>query len=299
MQLLEAVVNGTSYLLSDGAFLLVGHDGFGMAPVERLEERYAQQHGATDNGFALQPRDIRIIIEAFPDEENSITALRDTLLYVFRPTRKPITLRVTRDDGSVRCIDGHYTGDMSFSSSDEEGLVARAVVTFRCADPTFYDPDMQFVAFLVEAPGSGMTFPTPVTSGAYRFPFAGPASINKVDPLVYDGSWQTYPQVEIIGPATSPIITNDATGAKLDFTGTTIAAGVSYIIDTRPERESVVDSNGVSRDGQLTNDSDLVSFVLLSNDEVEDGLNPIRVQLSGASATTAVYVRYYRRFIGI
>ena len=105
--------------------------------------------------------------------------------------------------------------------------------------------------------------------------------------------------VRITGPITDAVITNNATSEKLDFTGTTIAAGDYYEIDCRYGYKTVVDSTGANQIADLTSDSDLVSFHIAPDPEVGGGINSITITGTSITAATTAFVSGKTRLIGV
>jgi hypothetical protein len=95
------------------------------------------------------------------------------------------------------------------------------------------------------------------------------------------------------------VITNQATGDKLDFTGFTINASDSRTIDCRPGRKTVVDAAGADQIDELSDDSDLQTFSLEADPEASGGDNAVTVTGSGATSDTRITIVYYTRYTGI
>ena len=113
----------------------------------------------------------------------------------------------------------------------------------------------------------------------------------------YGGSWIEYPVMTVLGPISDPVITNHTTGEKLDFTGYTIGAGVTYTIDTRYGAKSVTDSGGTSQIAQLSDDSDLGSFHLSAPPYATGSVNSF--SLVGTAITggvTLLTVQHFNRY---
>jgi hypothetical protein len=107
------------------------------------------------------------------------------------------------------------------------------------------------------------------------------------------GTWDEFPVISLVGPMSSPVITNYATGEQLSFTGATIAAGEAYQIDTRYGRKTVTNTAGSPVLDKLTDDSDLATFHLAP------GANYIQVSAAGTSAASTVSLSYYNRYLGL
>lgn len=294
MATLQAIVGGTTYNLNDDTYALwIGEDGTGNAPSRRITEQGPLQHGDTDVDLRLDPRIFRESFIITPASLSEHYTTRSALLRIFRPSATRMQMRWTLDNGNVRQIDCVVIGGPDFASTEREGFTQRAVVQFRAADPTFYDPTQHAETFGV---GAG--------AGAFSFPLVFPVSfggstVNQTRTITYSGTWREYPIVIISGPITNPIVTNVTTGDVLDFTGITINAGDSYTIDCRYGYKTVKNAAGTNKIADLTDASDLATFSLEAEPDAVGGLNDIKVTGTGANANTQVYVRYYTRYTGI
>lgn len=293
---LELIRGTTVTSLSDGQpFSWLEEDGTGLAPLHWLGERGPNQHGATLTDFRLDPR---LFVLAFlfnpkPGDQAAHHSARDTLTALLRPARRPLALRFQRADGGRRQIDCVVNGGVAFPTKERVGMSQRVVVEFQAADPTFYDPERQFVSVGITVTGSVFGFPQGLPWG-----FGENATIDTTRTIAYPGTWQDHPEIEIVGPLSSPTITNLTTGDTLSLPGVSIPAGVSYVIDCRPGRTSVR-SGDTNKLAELSDDSDLESFHLAADPDAALGLNDIRVTGSAATIQTQIYLRYVHRFIGL
>ena len=295
MTTLTATIGGVTYTLHDvtSSLAWVGEDGWGMAPVRRITDRGPLQHGDSDIDFRLEPRVGMLKLLARGASASGYWDLRSTLLRIFRPSNTAIKLTWGLDNGTQRQIDVYYAGDLSFGSDERLGYNQTAVVQLRASDPTYYDPTVQNAAFTTGGGSGGFVVPVVVPVGV------GASTVNSSQVIAYPGTWMTFPIVTIVGPITNPVVYNDSTGDKLDFTGITIIAGDSYTIDCRSGYKTVTNAAGTNKIADLTDDSDLQTFSLQPDPDVAGGNNTIRVTGSGANASTAINVVYYVRYIGI
>lgn len=292
--MLELIRNGLAYSLDDGTYCwLIGDDGWGMTPLHRLTTRGPQQHGETDEGYLLDPRVGKLILQILGTSRNDLYQKRNTLLNLFSPqVGGGLALRWTTYD--TRQIDVQTVGDMLFGSGEREGFAQKVGIQLRAPDPSFYDPEAVTVDFGTSGGGSGFVVPMPVPHSV------GASSLSETLPVSYTGTWLAYPFIRITGPITNPVITNETTNEKLDFTGTTITAGTYYDIDTRYGYKTVIDSGGTNRIDKLTADSDLVSFHIEHDTVVAPGgYNSISVTGSAITTATKITLTYFRRFVGL
>lgn len=272
---------------------LVGEDGLGMVQLRRLSERGPQQHGVTDRGFRLAPRTISQVYEIIANDNISLQDAREYLLTIFQPRDTALSLRYDLDNGNARQIDCHFAGEMRMPSQDLQGFCQKVAISLVAPDPLWYDPMQVAVTLGASGASQGMAIPLAIP---WRL---GATSINQTRVVTYTGTWRTEPIVQITGPITSPVITNTVNGDKLDFTGTTIAGGTYYTIDTRYGYKTVIDSAGANQISKLTTDSDLATFALHSAPDAPGGVNTISVTGTGISSATEVYFSYYTRYVGI
>ncbi len=140
----QAIVNGTTYSLSDGnPFKLLGISGIGNAPVRRLEERGPFQDGATDIGYRLDARLINLSIQIVAASLSAADTHRDTLSNIFNPRNgQTIYLRCTRDDSAVRQIDCYSVGmvDTPAELQSRQFGAQRVGVQLKAPNPIWYNP---------------------------------------------------------------------------------------------------------------------------------------------------------------
>ena len=287
------IVNGIETVLDDrDTSILLAHDGFGMPDFHRLEERGPQQHGVTDRGYRLDARTINLALGINGSTLAEFYQKRSELLNIFKPSNTPGVLK-WEHDGVVRQIRGFAVGGLQYSGNDQEYLYQKAVVTIKCPDPTWYDPTGVGLNFTMGGGDDTFEVPTviPMTVGA--------SSIDDSQSIDYEGTVEAYPTIRIDGPITNPVISNDATGDKLDFTGYTISGSDYYIIDLLYGYKTVLDSSGVNKISELSNDSDLATFSIKPDPDVVGGINSIHVTGTSITADTRVSINFYERYLGI
>ena len=291
---LSVISANTEYNLSDNQdYLLTGIDGIGAAPVVRISERGPMQHGESDLGYRLQPRNIILAVMAKGGDEAAWFARRNTLMTIFRSSDSPLKLRITSGE-MVRQIDCYLNGTMEMTP--EVGLVPgwqRVGIELYAPDPTWYDPDGASHVFMLGG-GQAMNVPLAVPWQV------GASAIDQSIVVAYAGSWDAYPTILIDGPVTGLLVQNNTLGDKLDFTGVTIPAGETYVIDCRYGYKTVIrQSDGANRIQDLTADSNLATFRVGAHPEPLDGVNSLRVKGTGITAGTRVVIQYKPRYVGV
>lgn len=298
-QKLEAIVGGVSHDLHDLVdFAVAGHDGWGLPDVERITEQGPQQHGVTDKGFRLRPRIIVLKLRSLPGDFYGTYQLRARLLAIFKPTAEGIRLRRTLYGGDsgpdiVREAVVHTIDGLKYSTQNQKGFSQVDTVQLMAPDPALYDPAGEAFTLGNSGTSTGTDVPTGVPTTVGGSAFGGSY------PYAYPGTWISYPVVRITGPITDPVVTNQTSGKKLDFTGYTIAAGDWYEVDTAYDRKTIVDSLGANQAGKLSSDSDLVNFAVLPDPEAPGGVNSFSVSGSAANSATRVDVSFLVRYVGM
>lgn len=289
-----SIIRGVQeYSIDDGSLcLLVGHDGWGLPPVNRFASRAYAQHGDWDLGYRLGARLGSFVLQVPATSLKDMYAARASLLGIFSPDAL-IKVKWVLPDGNTRQIDCYVNGDLTMPWDPKRWGAMRAAVQLRAPDPTFYDPNSLVVNMTGLAGGTAFDIP-------WVIPWSiGGASINVTQVINYSGTWAGYPTIKITGPITSPVITNQSTGEVLDFTGTTISAGNWYEIDTRPGYKTVVDQAGANQISKLTTSSNLATWHLAPDFEVTGGVNSIKVAGSSGTTATKVTLTYFLRYLGL
>ena len=213
----------------------VAATNIGAPPKRTIATRGVFQNGQS---FYVSRYSKRILSLVFFADAASLAladAMRDDIYELWRGIEgQTVTLKVTRDDGSVRLIDGEVVNIIDFPDAvgDRYGASQRFAVQLECHNPFWR--------------GQSLVVKNITVTGTTT--------------ITYDGQYPTEPIINIIGPITNPVLTQSYTNKKLDFTGTTIAAGDNYQIDTRYGYKTVLDGSFVNRIANLTSDSNLADF---------------------------------------
>lgn len=276
-------------------YLWLGHSGFGLAALHRLLVRGPQQSGDTDMGYLLDPRLIQLsILLRFTDAEDLFTKHSQLVTYL-NPTNAALALRLTHvTTGIISQIDCFNVNPVDFDMPNYDDLNLPVPLSLYCNDPTWYDPTPLHQGFSAGGGGDELTVPMTVPFGV------GASIISQTAAINYAGTADSFPWLTISGPISDPIIRfSDSAGIKkLDFTGFTINTGDTRIIDTRYPTKTVVDSSGVNKSGELTNDSNLAELKInkILTGETSH-VTTISVAGLNANDLTRIDANYLTRFI--
>jgi hypothetical protein len=213
----------------------VSASNIGAPPKRNISVRGPFQQGETFYSFRYEKRIMTLAFHAVTSSLALADARRDDIYNLWKGIEgETVTLKVVRDDGAVRLIDGEVVNMIDFPESIYErfGPTQSFAVQLECHNP-FWRKET-----------------TAVTS----------LTVNDTTIIPYAGQFPAEPIINIIGPITNPVVTQVYTGKKLDFTGTTIGANNNYQIDTRYGYKTVLDGSAVNQIAKLTNDSDLADF---------------------------------------
>lgn len=231
---------GTTHNLSNGTITYFDYiDGTGIPPMKRLLEDGANVDGAFDRGFKYGPRHMTLSLFFQDDRTGGAETARDTLASIFAPTFEPLTLKITRDDGSVRQIECFLDGELDFPGSSRK-LSGRqdVMVPLVAPDPFWYDPIQQ------EASGT-------VASGfVYVF-------CNQDDMTAPD-----WPVIEVDGPVTNLSVQHYPLNITISLKNQqNVPLGRTLIIDLRRGYKTIKDDIGANKFPEL----DTTSATSLNN----------------------------------
>lgn len=199
-------------------------------------------------------------------------------------TPDTVYIRVTRDDGAVREIEG--VARLSEGDDSAGGpILQRAILSLYCHEAYWRDVTATTVTF---------TSGTGVRSWFPYWPYdLTPSAIFSEETITNSGQIETWPVWTITGPGSDPTVTNLTTGETLVLSGLTLAAGDVVTIDTSESgatAKTITDANGVNLWPYATTASALWPL--------EVGANVVRVELDGATGASSVELSYRRRWAG-
>lgn len=294
----ELIRGNEIFNLTDGSLAYrISAAGVGLSNVRRLKERAPFQHGVSDLGFRLDERLITLMLFQRAATLAELDAKRDQLMEALKPVEDRLfSLRVTRDDGAVRQIDGAIEGLFDVPdtpTNDRIGPSQRVLVPIYCPNPIWYEPTLRRVVFTNMSGRGGFQVPIDVP----YLQTLGSGGINAIQTITYAGNWRGEPIIYVKGPANDLQITNLTTSAVLDFTGLSIGAGETLTIDLRYDYQTITSDSQGDVEHYLTAGSDKAFFYLVTHPEAPGGANDIEVLVpTGVTDATAIEVTYYNRY---
>jgi len=282
--------DGVEYSLAPPVWTLQ-EDGYGMSPIEYVTQRGPFQHGETVLAAWLRPRTIDVIVRIQGCTRIEYWNIRRTLIDMFRPNRTPTLqpgiLRKYMANGLVREWFVFPGGGLSFPSHDPnqwDEYSIRDLIRFTCYDPVARDPVPKSVVFTLG--GGSAQFPL-------QFPFTitgGGSGDTKT--VVSNGTWDTFPSISIIGPASSVIITNLTTNEHIALSYN-IPASHTVAMNLAYGAKSIMLDDTTNLVGFITPDSDIGTFHL------RPGSNSVQVIASGTTAATQTALTWFDKDIGV
>jgi len=272
---------------------LTGSVNWGIPPVTRITQRGPFQNGDTDIDYRLNPRVINLPVVVPGTTYNEMASNRENLLQMFKPGNDTATFQQILDGGTAyeisRSIDVKIAGASMDSAQTDFNV--RAVIQLRADDPTWYNTTQNYTQMTYTQFGSPTPYPKP-----YPVPYGDYSSANIIS-VVYTGTVMSSPILQCVGPLTNLTMT-DGAGRIIAISGT-IAAGNTFTIDLRFGRKTIVDQNGINKFSMLTITSDLINWGIYPDPTFDSGLQYFSVSATGTTASSAVFMYWYDRYVGI
>ncbi len=262
-----------------------------MVSVTLFTSEGSQQIGGTLHGHRLRPRIGSLVFQQPTSTLGTMYDLRAELLEFFNPLNY-VELEFDLSYG-VRRIPVYYYSDMSMPWVGESYAAQKVAISLHCPDPLFYDPEAKTLNFGLGGSG-GTPVDTPVPT-----PVAGSA-IGEIRNALNEGNYHAFPTLmRITGPITDPIVRNLTLDKKLDFTGITIPVDDYYDIILKYGLKSVVNKAGTKKIADLTDDSNIDSWMLAANPLAGGGNNSIQVVGSAVSSATKIEIAWSDKYLGV
>lgn len=273
--------------------------GWGMPDYDMATNRGPYQHGETSLNLKLVPRTVDVDIRQSGCKRDEYYSIRDTILNELRPNRSDINnptagiLKKIHWENGVkveRALNAFLSDGLIFDNPrtntwDEFAINER--LTFTALDPVIFDPNL--ITLTLTSFTDMLVFPAtfPIVLG----------TIYNTQNITYEGTWFSYPTIEIDGPAVDFTIWNQSTD-KIIRLSYNISTGETVTIDLRQDYKTVYNNYGTDL-LYTVQESQLGDFALEVDPIVTSGLNVVWVFLSNYTTDTAVRIKYYTRYIGV
>lgn len=284
---------GDAWPLTGGSFgceVLLGPAGRGSPGASLTVDAIPERAGGVLRAQVDQVRDVDLPVLFTASTATALrTVLRD---WAFR-------LHAGRGEGSLRVVapggDGREIAAVCPSgiqwiedaAANPTGLWQKALLTFTCVDVYWTDLFDTTLTYTTGTPAS--FFPVPnAGSGSFITINAGAVVAS---PTVDTSPAQVdcWPVWTITGPVSGTVqLRNTTSGKQLRF-DTTIAAGDTVTVDSRPNVKTVVLSDGSNGFSLLTSDSAMWPLAV--------GSNTLILGADGASTATSIVLAFRRRYL--
>lgn len=115
---------------------------------------------------------------------------------------------------------------------------------------------------------------------------------------VNEGDTPAYPTISLQGPLVDPVITNSTTGAEIDLTGLTIAAGESITVNLQGGNKTITDTTGNSLLGSATAlPIGIADFYLAPAPIAAGGTNTISVSVGSAGTVANIVIQHTNQYM--
>jgi hypothetical protein len=275
--------NQTPLSGNDNINVLMGARGMGMMPRGFIADEVPEQAGARLRTVKTFPREVDLPLLIADATSLALQTRLEALNLAMDPGRGDGRLRKTGLDGSSRDLVCRYSSGLQREDDwGHYGITWRKLmVTLLAHDPYWYGSNPITATYRVNDTPA-LFFPIlPIrVIGSAIF---SDATINNT------GDVEAWPVWTIVGPGGSLVLQNLGTGARILST-TTLLAGESLVIDTRPGHKTVIRNDGTNAFATLDAASE---FWPLAR-----GSNSLRIQLDGGNDDTRIELSFQTRFLG-
>jgi hypothetical protein len=254
-----------------------GAAGLFMPPLEITSTPFPQYPGSYLLGVRYSARIVSVPVLLEGASRAAYIAVVRALGRTLDPDEGQGTLRVTRD-GDVRELGCLYSSGLD-SLTDDAPVSSKPTLSFNALDPFWYDGS-----------DTSQTFTTAQAAATFFpfFPLRLSSSEVFADVTVDNtGDKDAWPVWQVTGPGSALVLRNLTTGEMLSSSAD-VPVGETVTIDTRMGVKTVV--NGTTNlFPTLSADSSLWALA--------KGTNAVRIELTGATASSSVTLLYRRRWL--
>lgn len=274
---------------------LIEIQGLAMPNMTRRTTKAPFQHGETFQSFVLEPRILQLILHLRGCSREELWEHRQVLQSIINPLLGECQFQIGLRDGTIyRLEQVLYDGRFDATVGPRNEPTVQAVAVRMVAhDPVWYGATSRSITLTPDLIGE-LVFPI-----VFPIVFVWEETLEDSEIAAADGTWNSYPTIELYGPMSDPWIHNAATGEKLEM-DYDVAVGELVTIDLTPGHKQVY--NNLGEDDlvkYLTDDSDLATFHLAPHPIATNGNNEIQARAHLCTGDTQIVLSWYDRYIGI
>lgn len=287
-QISWAAADGTLIDLTDDAagyrVLADGTRGLRSVTYDLVTSRYAGIDGESVDGIRAEANRPSLGLLVRADGEAEFRSKVRALVRAMRPKSGPGALLVRTEAGELRQLDCYCVGGLEGDEAPQVTLPGawwRLVLKFYAPSPWWLGAEQRVDVGLG---GASVFFPLPpvnLSASTVQGQFVIDLS---------DSDAPTFPTWTITGPGSALVLRNETSGREIRVS-TSLAAGDTVVIDTRPDRQSVRRGDGTNLMGAVTSDPALWPLL--------DGINVVTVSLGGSASASRIAGTFQPRYAGI
>lgn len=271
--------------------------GWGMSPRITDTVRYPNVMGERPLAVKLDVREVSLTIMYPGCSLSQLWNHKGTLLDFLRENRTPINniqpSRLTmyyREDGvyKARALDVFFNDGLVFvppgTSGNQYTIVEES--SFTAYNPVVYDPTIQ-------------SFPLTTFSSSLILPMTFPFTLGThkaSGTLTYTGTWESYPIIEVTGPAKNFSILNVTADKRLNYWGE-VASDETVTFDLRDNIKTVTNNYGADVISRVS--GNINTFVIQVSPLATGGNNAFEVYSEVYGPVTRFDITYYNRYRGV
>jgi len=249
-------------------------------PYRASTTSYAGLDGTELTELTADARPVALDLKVEADNVLELRARVHALVRALRPKAGAGVLTVTDEAGVALSIGLRYTGGLEGADELRNDGAWRGLPPFAADDPWWYGNEEAIPALLPPSRGFFPVFPL-------RFPGS---TIDVRGDVVNAGDGDSSPVWTVQGPGVGPRFTNYTTGRAIALSST-LAAGQSLTVDTRPGHQAVTRSDGTNLFGDLATAPAMW--------QLAPGVNDVGVTMTGATGASAVLGTSRPRYSGL
>lgn len=271
-------------------YYLQGVASLALPKVDYTTLQGVYQDGETVVSKRLARREFSLNLKIVVENEDDLDFYRDQMAKLLGDFSQPVSLVVTRRDGTERELSIRYMEDTLGTPVEAgKGAVDQDIgYTFIAPSPLWQSPETTVWAFSMPLQTGTFGFQPDGLGFPVGFNYAGLGG--GAQAFHYEGTYAVSPVITVHGPCKDLRIENQTTGHKIQVkTGHQINTGELVTIDPRYGQATITSSTGNTSISNFTEDTDIATFCIAAEPTAKDGYNTLLVSTSDADSDT--YVR--------